>query len=80
VVVPWIPVAAAEVEQFEGALGACAGRYVTGGVSVLSCVRVSREGSLHVRQVTGDDESVVAYERFTGCAHALLPVLCERDV
>lgn len=41
---------------------------------------VEGQGSVHMGQVAGDDESVVAYERFACCAHSLLTVRCERDV
>lgn len=79
---PGVPVAAAEVEELEGALGARAGGYVAAECQRSSCDLCESMliESLHVRNVTGHDEAVVADQRFTGGADSFLAVLCERDV
>jgi hypothetical protein len=90
-VVPGVPVAAAEVEELEGALGAGAGGDVaivfTASVIIpfhISCFGIGMGngsmGTLHVCEVLGDDQSIGADEGFAGRAHALFAVGCKRDV
>lgn len=73
---PGQAVAAAEVEEFEGALGAAAGGDVAawGGVSGATGRGFEVGGELHVGEVGGDDQTVVTYEGFSGCADALFAV------
>jgi hypothetical protein len=82
---------AADVEEFEGALGAGAGGDVaivfTASVIIpfhISCFGIGMGngsmGTLHVCEVLGDDQSIGADEGFAGRAHALFAVGCKRDV
>lgn len=80
--VPGVALAAADVEEFEGALGAVAGGYVAGSPMQVSMLgRVEEHGvwrgrgrGTHVCEVARDDQSVVADEGFACGADALLAV------
>lgn len=53
-------------------------QYIRLFVQVDGCVFILK--NLHVCQVTGDNKSVIAHERFAGCAHSLFAVRRERYI